>query len=292
MRVLKAVRRGVLSMVIAGTGVCQASAPAAPAVSPGVALSGPLAMRRVFADEVPRRLSVPRYTQDAYADVLERALTAGRIGDVANEYVVLVDRNPWVQALFVYYRARPAQAWRLIGAAPVSTGLPGNYDHFTTPTGVFAHSLANHDYRAEGTRNENHIRGYGARGMRVYDFGWQPGARGWGRHGVSPMRLQMHATDPDVLEPLLGMRHSKGCVRIAGALNRFLDRHAILDADYDARLRDGRTMWVLPPRREPTPWAGRYLVIVDTHQQVRPPWSPLPDARARSRMPAQSDTAD
>jgi len=50
-------------------------------------------------------------------------------------------------------------AWRLVGAAPVSTGLPGRFEHFTTPLGVFEHSLANPDFRAEGTKNQFGIRG-------------------------------------------------------------------------------------------------------------------------------------
>ena len=52
--------------------------------------------------------------------------------------------------------------------------------------------------RAEGTRNALGIRGYGERGMRVYDFGWVMGDRGWGTGGRSAMRLQMHATDPSL----------------------------------------------------------------------------------------------
>ncbi|WP_432422220.1 L,D-transpeptidase [Robbsia betulipollinis] len=275
-----------------GLGLGLTPSPAHAAHIAGGAAPGALALRQTFVDEVPRRLKVPAVTQAAYADVLEQALTAGKAGALSNEYVVLVDRNTFVEALFIYFRARSGDTWRLIGAAPVSTGRPGSYDHFVTPTGVFVHTPANMDYRAEGTLNENHIRGYGQHGMRIYDFGWQQGERGWGKGGVSQMRLQMHATDPDVLEPLLGMRHSKGCVRIPGALNQFLDRHGVLDADYDAQLRGGRSMWVLKPERQPTPWAGRYMVVVDTRQHVRPYWSPLPDSRARARMPAHADTAD
>ena len=42
------------------------------------------------------------------------------------------------------------------------------------------HSLANMDFRAEGTFNDNGIRGYGRKGMRVFDFGWVVSERGWG----------------------------------------------------------------------------------------------------------------
>jgi len=56
------------------------------------------------------------------------------------------------------------------------------------------------------------------------------------------MRFQMHATDPDKLEPVLGVRHSKGCVRIPAALNVFFDHHGILDADYEARVAAGESL--------------------------------------------------
>ena len=113
-------------------------------------------------------------------------------------------------------------------------GPAGDYDHFVTPLGVFEHTPANMDFRSEGTENENHIRGYGKRDMRIFDLGWAQGERGWGNGGMSQMRFQMHATDPDRLEPLLGMRHSKGCVRIPATLNTFLDHYGILDAEYEA----------------------------------------------------------
>lgn len=148
----------------------------------------------------------------------------------APQYFVLVDRSPRVQAALVFWRS-PEGALELVGAAPASTGKPGEYEHFATPTGAFAHSLANPDFRAEGTRNAQGIRGYGERGMRVYDFGWVRATRGWGEGGSSDMRLQMHATDPERLEPLLGRAAaSKGCIRIPAALNVFIDRHGILDA--------------------------------------------------------------
>ena len=61
--------------------------------------------------------------------------------------------------------------------------------------------------RARGTSLG--IRGYGVKGMRVFDFGWVTGERTWGDGGLSPMRLQLHSTDPDVLEPRLGFLHRR-----------------------------------------------------------------------------------
>ncbi|MBN3831645.1 hypothetical protein [Burkholderia sp. Ac-20344] len=249
-------------------------------------------MRKRFTQEVARRLNVPASEQRAYGERLQQALADADLGDLAGEYVAMVDRAPNVQALFIYFRATPANAWLMIGASPVGTGLPGKYDHFLTPLGVFHHSPDNMDFRAEGTTNENGIRGYGSRDMRIYDFGWEDGERGWGKGGVSPMRFQMHATDPDRLEALLGIRHSKGCVRIPASLNLFFDRHGLLDDDYQARVEAGKSLWVLRRDRDITPIAGRYLVVIDSARKTRPAWSPLPGRKAWSKVPKGGDTAD
>lgn len=245
-----------------------------------------------FKREVARRLAVPPDAQRGYAARLQSVLAASGLGDLSRQYVLLVDRNPNVQALFIYFRGANVDAWRMIGASPVSTGLPGRYDHFLTPLGVFEHTPQNMDFRAEGTLNENGIRGYGARDMRIFDFGWTQGERGWGKGGTSPMRFQMHATDPGKLEPLLGIRHSKGCVRIPGSLDRFFDHHGILDADYEALADAGRPVQALHSNRAVTPWAGRYLVVIDSGSKTRPAWTPQPRRDARARVPAGADTAD
>ncbi len=258
----------------------------------GLPATGAYAMRQTFAKEVDRRLNVPLAAQQANGRLLQHALDDHGHGALANEFVVLVDRSENVQALFVYFRAKPGDAWSMIGASPVSTGRPGTYDHFLTPLGVFQHVPGNMDFRAEGTENEFKIRGYGARDMRIYDFGWADGERGWGKGGVSPMRFQMHATDPEKLEPLLGMRHSKGCVRIPSTLNAFFDHHGILDAQYEARAAEGESMWVLKPTRQTTPWAGHYLVVVDSGAKARPAWSPGPGKAARARTPVGANSVD
>ncbi|WP_277184941.1 L,D-transpeptidase [Caballeronia sp. BR00000012568055] len=254
--------------------------------------SGAFDMRQTYAKEVTRRLNVPLADQQAYGRALQHALEANGHADLANEYVVMVDRSANVQALFVYFRAKSADAWSMIGASPVATGRPGTYDHFITPTGVFQHVPENMDFRAEGTLNEYKIRGYGARDMRIYDFGWQDGERGWGKGGKSPMRFQMHATDPEKLEPLLGIRHSKGCVRIPSSLNTFFDHYGVLDAQYEARATEGQSMWILKSTRRTTAWAGHYLVVIDTGREKRPAWSPGPNAAARAKTPVGAETVD
>lgn len=251
-----------------------------------------LLMRDVFARSVMRRLTVPAAEQRAYGERLQQALAQKDLGNLSGEYVVLVDRNENVQALFIYFRAAPLDAWQMIGASPVATGRPGQFDHFITPLGVFEHTPDNMDFRAEGTMNQNGIRGYGKHDMRIFDLGWAQGERGWGKGGMSQMRFQMHATDPDKLEPILGIRHSKGCVRIPASLNVFLDHYGILDREYEALVASGRSLWVLHSDRVATPWAGRYIVVVDSQRKARPAWSPSPSGKVRAKVPASADTAD
>jgi hypothetical protein len=269
-----------------------ASAVAAPDASGVVDPHRALLLRAVFARDVTRRLKVPATVQQEYGQRLQAALDQAQLGNLSGEYVVLVDRNANVQALFIYFRPTPADPWVMIGASPVATGRPGEFDHFITPLGGFEHTPDNMDFRAEGTMNENGIRGYGKRDMRIFDLGWAQAERGWGKGGMSPIRFQMHATDPDKLEPLLGIRHSKGCVRIPASLNVFLDHYGILDAEYEALVESGKSLWVLHTDRQVTPWAGRYIVVVDSERKARPAWSPAPGSKARAKVPEKADTAD
>lgn len=235
-----------------------------------------------FSQEVPRHLNIPLEDQEQYSQYLDEALAKAKITKLPPQYVVLVDSSPNVQAVLIFIRT-PQETWHWVGASPVSTGRVGIFNHFRTPLGVFPHSPKNPDFRAEGTLNKNHIRGYGLRGMRVFDFGWVVAKRGWEPGGTSKMRLQMHATDPRILEPRLGKVGSKGCIRISTQLNTFLDRHGILDAKYYQALAKGKHMWILPEDRIPTSLPGRYLVIIDSQAQTRPAWSPLPKAKGRKK---------
>lgn len=260
---------------------------AAPALSPASAENG-ASLAAVFRREVKPALDLPEADQARYAALLESTLAGAEIVLFRSQYVVLVDSSPQVQAIFIYWLDSQAPAdflsssarFRFIGAAQISSGKPGRFDYFTTPLGVFAHTLENKDFRAEGTFNKLGIRGLGDKGMRVYDFGWAEGVRGWGKGGTSQMRLLIHATDPDYLEKYLGVARSKGCIRIPETLNSFIDRFGILDADYELALANGEKLWVLRPDRTPTPWSGRYLVIIDSGSTERPAWSPLPAARS------------
>lgn len=112
--------------------------------------------------------------------------------------------------------------------------------------------------------------------MRIFDFGWVAAPMGWGNGAPGVLRLQMHATDPVLAEPLLGTPRSEGCVRIPARLNAFLDHHGVIDQAYDQTTNEGSNPWVLAADRTPTPSPGRYLVVVDSQQDERQVWSPRP----------------
>lgn len=250
--------------------------------APGAQLRDPEDLAAVYARDVDRRLTVPPDEQSAYASLLRRELHAAGARIDHAQFVVLVDRSEHVQAAMLWWLA-PDERTLLIGASPASTGLPRGIEHFETPTGVYDHSLDHLDFRAEGTRNEFGIRGYGDKGMRVYDFGWVMGRRAWAP-GEQAMRLQLHATDRERLEPRLGQRASKGCIRIPATLNALIDRFGVLDAAYEDALAAGRDFWVLKRDRTPTPWSGRFMVVVDSQRSERPAWSPLPRGAVASGL--------
>jgi hypothetical protein len=229
----------------------------------------------VYRAQIETRLAIPLDETRRYGLLADEALARAGVALLQPQCVAVVDRNPYVQAFFLFWRVAQGE-YEWIGASPVSTGRPGSFDHFETPLGVFEHSVANPDYRAEGTRNSQGFRGYGAKGMRIFDFGWQQVPRGWGNGAVSEMRLQMHATDPDLLEQRLGTVQSKGCIRIPASLNRLLDHYGVLDADYEQTAATGHKQWVLQPKRQPVSGAGRYLLVVQSARSDRPEWSPSP----------------
>ena len=253
-----------LVVLAASAGACASALAVAP--------SSPAELASIYSTEVDRRLDVPPQDVQRYAELAESEFSRANVVPVLPQYVVVVDRNPRVQALLLMWRSAEGN-YQLAGASPVSTGRPGTFDHFQTPVGVFEHTVSNMDYRAEGTFNENGIRGYGEKGMRVFDFGWQQVPKGWGDHAVIQMRLQMHATDPDQLEQRLGTIQSEGCVRIPASLNRFIDHYGLLDAEYDELAEGGQRLSVLRSEREPVTEAGRYMVVVDSGRGSRPRWA-------------------
>ena len=232
-------------------------------------------LRTAFQSRVTPRLVLPPDEVLRYAHLTQAMLDQSGTRMLTPQYVVVVDRSPLVQAVLLFWWGMQTPA-ALVGASLVSTGRVGQFDHFESPMGVFSHTLDNPDFRAEGTKNAQGFRGYGAKGLRVFDLGWQQAKRGWGKGGVSTMRLQMHATDPDLAEPKLGSVQSKGCLRISASLNRLLDQFGVLDADYEAAHATGPALWVLDAQRTPVTGAGRYVVVVDSQRSTRPGWVVLP----------------
>ena len=231
-----------------------------------------LRLQEALTHDVPH-LVTRSPAMDANWIALARAETAA--ADMVIDHpqlLVVVDRNPRVQELAVLV-ASPGDDWKVLGAVHVSTGSMGRFDHYITPRGVFHITTAILGYRAEGTLNENGIRGLGAKGMRVWDFGWQVATKGWdagpGKPDTTPIRLMMHATDPDKLEQRIGHPASQGCIRIPSAMNRFLDNHGVLDAEYEqAAVTDIRFRALLPAGRTPSPLAGNTLVVVDSADKL------------------------
>lgn len=247
---------------------------------------GATELAALYRTRVDRTLDVPPAEVRRYEQLTDAALARAGADVSKPQYVVVVDRDPWVQAALLFWRSEYAQ-YRFVGASPVSTGRPGEFDHFETPAGVFDHTPKNPDFRAEGTYNSNGIRGYGVKGMRVFDFGWQKAPKGWGDGAVMDMRLQVHATEPDSLEHRLGSAQSKGCIRIPATLNTLLDRYGVLDAEYERLAAAGQKVWVLRGDRETVAEPGRYLVVVESGRSDRPEWSPAPYIpHARPQPPA------
>jgi hypothetical protein len=238
---------------------------ALPAVRSSWASSDPVdALRSAFAAEVGSPAVPPERARQALA--LGREMLASRLD--RPQAFLLVDRAEDADGQWAHVAVGGpgASPWDIVGAGRVSTGRRGRFDHYLTPVGVFEHDGSILGWRAEGTPNAQGIRGLGARGMRVWDLGWQDAQTGWlPRPEMRRIRLLVHATDPVHLEPRLGTPASKGCVRVSGRMNRFLDRHAVLDAAYLAAASSNpRIAALLPSDGVPSPLAGRFVVVVET----------------------------
>lgn len=250
--------------------------PSPPALSVTEATIEALRVQAALVHEVPHLVARTEAVDAQWIDLVRAELaTAGMVID-RPQLLVAVDRNARVQQLALVL-AMPKEGategeWKVLGGTHVSTGSMGRFDHYITPRGVFHVTTAILGYRAEGTLNENGIRGLGAKGMRVWDFGWQVAAKGWdagpGKPDRIPIRLMMHATDPDRLEQRIGHPASEGCVRIPSAMNRFLDNHGVLDAEYErAAATEIRFRALLPKYRHPTTLAGNTMVVVDSAER-------------------------
>jgi hypothetical protein len=190
--------------------------------------------------------------------------------------LLVVDRAPSVQRLWVVVASPDGPPWSVIGTVHVSTGKPGRKEHFKTPVGVFVNAPDILGYRALGTRNKYGIRGIGQKGMRVWDFGWQT-TEDWRTPGaVASVRLEMHATDPTFLEERLGRPDSEACIRVPDRFNQFLDHFGLIDAQLTALAPTSRAVAaLLPAGATPSPLAGDKVVVVDTSEPNATPSNPV-----------------
>lgn len=233
---LSRVLRTVAMMAVAGLALAVAVVAASPTVDE---------VRQAYVRDVDMRWDVPAADADRYARIAQAAFDRAGIELHAAQYVIVVDRNPWVQVALLTWRSADGQ-WRIVGASPVSTGR----EDTATPTGVFAHGTM--DFRSDGAPDKEGILRYGRKGLRVFDFG---------------MRLRMHATDPDLLERRLGTAQSDGAIRIPSALDALLDHFGVVDAEQSSVPSDDRVTVADP---------GRFLVVVDSGRTDRPDWAPAP----------------
>jgi hypothetical protein len=232
------------------------------------------ALRDAFAAAVPGAVNLSPAAQAALITLGQQMAAAGHLFIRQPQLVLIVDRAPGAQLLAMAL-ARPDGDWEILGTRHVSTGKPGRLQHFKTPVGVLLNDGSEIGYRALGTFNQNHIRGLGVKGMRVWDFGWQT-TDDWRTPGATmQVRVEMHATDPAVLEERIGRADSEGCIRLPDALNRFLDQHGIIDAAIERiGQSDSGYRALLSPELAPTPLAGDAVIVVDSSEPEARPYPP------------------
>lgn len=206
----------------------------------------PRDLRQRYLDTVTQRLDVPAHEARIYATLAEANFIGHPRPPRAPQYVLVVDSCSEVQAAFLYWRLL-GRHWELVGASPASTGCSVQPGHLPTPVGAFPQQAAWATAAPGATR--------------VYDFGLQRAHRPGG--GLVPLRLQARAAH-GAAGALLGTQRSDGCVLLPPALVAFLDRHALLDGDAGPRGEAGG---------ERVPFAGRYLVVVDSERDERPEWA-------------------
>lgn len=200
---------------------------------------------------------------DKEFDAAQYMLASKNIELVPGHFFVIVDRGVNQLLMIIYPHSK--DEWELIASSHVSTGKPGRKEHFKTPTGVFQLDGSILDYRAEGTFNQNHIRGIGLKGSRVWDFGWQTTEDWRTQTDTMKIRMEMHATDPANLEYRIGRADSEGCIRIPSKINKLLDINGILDQHPNDLVQEGDRAWkaLLGKNHKYLQSAGDTVIIVD-----------------------------
>ena len=182
----------------------------------------------------------------------------------SSQFFLLVDRNPNSQTISLAFFDANEKMVTILGTEKTSTGKPSRIGSYETPVGIFQNNPKNMSYRALGTKNSKGWRGFGIKGSRVWDLGWQKSKHPKG--GDINIRMLVHATDPDFGEKRLGQQDSKGCVRLSAKLNRFLDYYGIIDAEYE---KNPKGKYVLLKDRLPVNFAGSLIVVIDTTETIK-----------------------
>jgi hypothetical protein len=230
------------SVLLAAAGAVLAPVPA---LAAGVCTPRELAQR--FDAGVAQKLEVPQNEAMIYASLAEMELCSHPGVGPQPQYLLLVDSCPSIQAAFLFWRLLPGR-YELVGATPASTGNPDRPGCLETPCGVFPQASTWDAGRALASR--------------VYDFGTQR-ARRSGAEGFGPLQLQARAA-VGRSRGLLGSAQSDGRVLLPASLVAFLDSHGVLDAQ-----RSGSRS----AQGEVVPFAGEYLVVIDSERNERPAWA-------------------
>jgi hypothetical protein len=209
----------------------------------------PRELKDQYARDVRQRLHVPADEVRLYGSIAEAKLCNLGHEVLEPQYLLVIDRNPCVQAGFLFWRLLPG-SYDLIGASPVSAGAL-RLDRVRDAQALFA--------------QVNGATGRGRR--RVFDFGWQGG------EGLAPpdahCRLQVRAAGGGA-ERRLGAPCPDSCILLPASLIGFLDEYGVLDEGAG-----GRT------QRHLLPYRGHHLLIVDSERDERPAWSPAPPGAAQ-----------
>lgn len=174
------------------------------------------------------------------------ALDAAGHCAAAAELAALVDRAPDVRRIAIVLM-RAGGPREVLASALAPSGMRGRRGCFVTPLRVFVHDGGSLGCRALGTPNGLGIRGRGAGGLRVWDFGWQlaeraaepvpPACDGSVRAGAAPRGAWIAGLCPDrgSDETLPGPEWGAGCRAGAAGGNRSGDgRPAVARASADA----------------------------------------------------------
>lgn len=224
-----------------------AAAALAPIPSFAAGVCTPRELSQRFAAAVPQKLDVPQNEIWIYAGLAEAELAGHPDGLTQPQYLLVVDSCPFIQTAFLFWRLLPGR-FELVGATPASTGTPLRPGCVETPCGVFPQATVSDAGRAMASR--------------VYDFGTQRARRGPGA-GYAALHLQARAAVGRSRE-LLGTAQSDGRVLLPASLVAFLDSHGVLDAQRTDRI---------TPQGDVLPFAGQYMVVIDSEREERPGWA-------------------